>query len=277
LIPQHVQKVTLLAAVVPPNHPALPSSQLDVSEIKSSEVVSALHNLERNGLVTADVDLLVANDGEMRRIVIQIRVVEVEGTAVYHKDLLTAELILPQRPAPKYDPQYDPMGHGGMGKKLPGPGHHLPMAEGDRETPKCDASDWKCRLSAWMSQFTPAHRRPCGGRRPGAHGRPSDDGERGPSSDVYHGDYHRNRFHRRPRYGIMRFILSVVVPIIIGAAAGVGIGILSVFIAEIVGGIIFRIRGGRREVEYVIVDGKDDELPRYEEEEEIPEYTDEKQ
>lgn len=79
----------------------------------------------------------------------------------------------------------------------------------------------------------------------------------------------------------MRFIISVVVPVLIGAAAGVGIGIISVFIAEIIGGLILRIRG-RREVEYVEIDRKDDdfdeeELPVYEEVEETPEYTEEKQ
>jgi UPF0716 family protein affecting phage T7 exclusion len=78
----------------------------------------------------------------------------------------------------------------------------------------------------------------------------------------------------------MRFIISVVIPVLIGAAAGVGIGIISVFIAEIIGGILLRIRG-RRQVEYVEVDIKDDEivdeLPVYEEMEEAPEYTEEKQ
>ena len=79
----------------------------------------------------------------------------------------------------------------------------------------------------------------------------------------------------------MRFIISVVVPVLIGAAAGVGIGIFSVFIAEIIGGLILRIRG-RRAGEYVEIDRKDDdsddeELPVYEEMEEAPEYAEEKQ
>ena len=47
----------------------------------------------------------------------------------------------------------------------------------------------------------------------------------------------------------MRFIIHVVIPVVIGAAAGLGIGIVSVFIVEIVGGVIMRIRG-RRAAEY---------------------------
>ena len=80
----------------------------------------------------------------------------------------------------------------------------------------------------------------------------------------------------------MRFIISVVVPVLIGAAAGVGIGIISVFIAEIIGGLILRIRG-RPAVQYMEIDRKDDdfddedELPVYEEVEETPEYTEGKQ
>ena len=78
----------------------------------------------------------------------------------------------------------------------------------------------------------------------------------------------------------MRFIISVVIPVLIGAAAGVGIGILSVFIAEIVGGIIMKVRG-RRCVQYVQIDENEDEeeeaLPVYEESERVPDYTDEKQ
>jgi hypothetical protein len=80
----------------------------------------------------------------------------------------------------------------------------------------------------------------------------------------------------------MKFIISVVIPVLIGAAAGVGIGILSVFVAEIVGGIILRVRG-RRNAEYVEVDTKDsldgqieEELPVYEEVEETSTYSDEK-
>jgi hypothetical protein len=81
----------------------------------------------------------------------------------------------------------------------------------------------------------------------------------------------------------MKFIISVVIPVLIGAAAGVGIGILGVFVAEIVGGIIMRVRG-RRHSEYVEVGRKDsldgpleEELPVYEEVDETPAYTDEKQ
>jgi predicted RNA methylase len=84
----------------------------------------------------------------------------------------------------------------------------------------------------------------------------------------------------------MRFIISVVIPVLIGAAVGVGIGILSVFIAEIAGGVIARIRG-RRATEYVEVDvkGNDcddycamegDELPQYVELPQAPAYIEEK-
>jgi UPF0716 family protein affecting phage T7 exclusion len=80
----------------------------------------------------------------------------------------------------------------------------------------------------------------------------------------------------------MKFIISVVIPVLIGAAAGVGIGILSVFVAEIVGGIILRVRG-RRNAEYVEVDTKDsldgqieEDLPVYEAVEETSMYSDEK-
>jgi UPF0716 family protein affecting phage T7 exclusion len=72
-----------------------------------------------------------------------------------------------------------------------------------------------------------------------------------------------------------------VIPVVIGAAVGVGIGILSVFVAEIVGGVIMRVRG-RRTTEYEVVDKDDDEgfedaLPVYEEREMVPAYTEEKQ
>jgi UPF0716 family protein affecting phage T7 exclusion len=80
----------------------------------------------------------------------------------------------------------------------------------------------------------------------------------------------------------MKFIISVVIPVLIGAAAGVAIGILSVFVAEIVGGIILRVRG-RRNAEYVEVDTKDsldgqieEDLPVYEAVEETSMYSDEK-
>jgi hypothetical protein len=77
----------------------------------------------------------------------------------------------------------------------------------------------------------------------------------------------------------MRFIIHVVVPVLIGVAAGVGVGIISVFVAEIVGGLLIRIRGRRAEPDYQeIRDVKqydeEDELPQYEEVEGAPEYTD---
>ena len=125
-------------------------------------------------------------------------------------------------------------------------------------------------MKTWFKSITSG----CGGMRhhhdgSDPHGRPDQ-----------HGEYHRHRFNRS-RHGFMRFIISVVIPVLIGAVAGVGIGILSVFIAEIVGGIIMRIRG-RRNAEYMEVDGKDDDhevegLPVYEELEETPAYSEEKQ
>lgn len=124
-----------------------------------------------------------------------------------------------------------------------------------------------CRLSGWLKSLSP-----CG--RVKGH-RPHHDGQdRTPEFKGQHRHpSERHRFHRH-RHGFMRFVINVVIPVLIGAAAGVGIGILSVFIAEIVGGIILRIRG-RRNVEYIEIE--DEELPVYEELEGSQTYTDEKQ
>jgi hypothetical protein len=253
LVPQRVRKVNLLAAVIPPNHPALSLSPSSLSgSVKSPQVIDALNKLDRNGLITADVDLFVMYEGDVRQLGIRIQVVEVEGKLVIHKDLLTAQVTLPQRP---HRTQI---------------GHSHPHIE----QPSCVSADWRCRLTAWLKSLSPS----CGGRAAG--GRHS--GFRHHGNGQYHhpGEYHRHRFHR-PRHGFMRFIISVVIPVLIGAAAGVGIGILSVFIAEIVGGIIVRVRG-RRNTGYLEIDRKEDdvtdeELPVYEELDETPEYTEEKQ
>jgi len=254
LVPQRVRKLVLLAAVIPPNHPALPAQQ-SVGSVKAPEVLDALSKLDRTGLVTADVDLFIMYEGDVRQIGIRVQVTEVEGQGVIHKDLLTAQITVPRRPHPTL-PQGAPHAHGY------GQGHPAgPQPE------QCQPSDWKCRFSNWLKSFAPQHK-PCG--RPGGQFRHRPEG--------HGGDYHRDRFHR-PRHGFMRFIISVVIPVLIGAAAGVAIGIVSVFIAEILGGLLLRIRG-RRQVEYVEVDLKDDEiddeLPVYEPMEEAPEYTEEK-
>jgi len=250
LVPQRVRKLTLLAAVIPPDHPAIPSEH-QIGSVKEPDVLDALNKLDRNGQVTADVDLFIMYEGDVRQIGIRVQVIEVEGEGVIHKDILTAQITVPKHP-------HLPALPNGAPHPPTGPQHE-----------QCASSDWKCRFSNWLKSFTPSLK-PCAGRgggqfrhRPEGHG----------------GDYHRDRFHR-PRHGFMRFIISVVIPVLIGAAAGVGIGIISVFIAEILGGILLRIRG-RRQVEYVEVDIKDDEivdeLPVYEEMEEAPEYTEEKQ
>src|ERR1700738_3037274 len=93
LIPQSVRKLTLLAVVIPPNHPEI---QAPAGHVESPEVVSALSKLERTGLVTADVGLSVVYEGDDRHITINVRVVEVEGQTVVHKDLLTARITVPQ-------------------------------------------------------------------------------------------------------------------------------------------------------------------------------------
>jgi hypothetical protein len=237
----------ILAVVIPPNYPALPENA-ETGSIKVPEVIDALSKLERSGLVTADVDLFITYEGDTRQVVIQVRVTEVEGCTVIHKDLLTAQIILPQH-------QKNIDGHKNNGQQSPPPS----------QSSNCGPSDWICRLTNWVNSLAP-----CGLRPHRAEGqddrRPEFNG-----SHRHHGGNHRHRFNR-PRHGFMRFIISVVVPVLIGAAAGVGIGILSVFIAEFVGGVIMRIRG-RRNVEYTEIDRKDDddeddageELPVYEE------------
>jgi hypothetical protein len=169
-------------------------------------------------------------EGDVRHLAIRVQVVEVQGKCVIHKDLLTAEIVLPQHP----------------------------HKQGQIDKTNCATGDWNCRFNAWLKSLT------CGNRHSGFR-------------DGKFDEYHRQRFHR-PRHGFMRFIISVVIPIVIGAAAGVAIGILSIFVAEIVGGIILRVRG-RRNAEYVEIDRKeavDEELPVYEEVDETPKYTDEK-
>jgi hypothetical protein len=247
--------MTFLAVVIPPEHPALPQI-VESGSIKAPEVIEALSTLERNGLVTADVDLFVTYEGDMRQLALRVQVVEVEGQVVIHKDILIAQINLPQHhPAVQDLIDYTP------------PRPEVPSDRG-----------WFCRFFAWIKSLT----QPCGQRakEDGQHRRPHFN-----DSQRHGGDYHRHRFHR-PRHGFMKFIISVVIPVLIGAAAGVGIGILSVFIAEIVGGIILKVRG-RRNGQYIgIHDDDDDEeeedemdeaLPVYEEGERAPEYSDEKQ
>lgn len=217
-----------------------------------------MNKLERNGLVTADVDLFITYEGDVRNIVIRVQVVEVEGQDVIHKDLLTAQITLPRHP-----------------HNIDGQGHHHHHPHSSHES-TCAEGDWICRAKTWVKSLTA----PCGSRE-GAreHHRPGGHHRGGPHND--HGGYHRHRFNHPNRHRFMKFIISVVIPVLIGAAAGVGIGILSVFVAEIVGGIISRVRG-RRTAEYVVVDTKDswdeqieEELPVYEEE--TPTYSEEKQ
>jgi len=216
-----------------------------------------LNKLDRNGLVTADVELFITYDGDTRVLGLRVQVVEVEGKQVLHKDLLTALIATPRPPSL---PQGPPKDH----KGLPPPA---------RES--CASMDWKCRVVSWLKGIT-GHRPCAGGRHPF---RPHPEGDRFESGGHRgNGDYHRHRFHR-PRHGFMRFIIHVVVPVLIGVAAGVGVGIISVFVAEIVGGLLVRIRGRRAEPDYQeIRDVKqydeEDELPQYEEGEGAPEYTD---
>jgi hypothetical protein len=258
LIPQKVRKLNLLAAVIPSDHPVLSassSSQAVSTSVQSPELVDALNKLERNGLVTADVDLFIMYEGDVRQIAIKVQVIEVEGEEVLHKDLLTAQITVPKLPSGRV--------HGGK--------HQPQLTPGPLPETKCRSSDWKCRFSNWLKSFggLGCSRRPAHHRQGQEHNRPD--------------EYHRHRFHHRPRHGFMRFIISVVVPVLMGAAAGVGIGIISVFIAEIIGGLIVRIRGRREPARYVEIDRKDEEfddeelLPVYEEVEEAPEYTEEKQ
>jgi len=261
LIPQSIRKITLLAAVIPPNHPALPATP-EIGSIKAPEVIDALNKLERTGLITADVDLFVTYEGDVRHILIHVRVTEVEGCMVTHRNVLAAQITILQHNGTKALPQHDNEQEGGEHHRQP----HSPPHSQD-----CATSDFICRLSNWINSLTPS----CGsGIRPDRNSGDRHPKFRGPHRHP--GEYHRNRFNR-PRHGFMKFVISVVVPVLIGAAAGVGIGILSVFIAEIVGGIIMRIRG-RRNAEYIEVDVKDDqdgedELPVYEELEENPAYT----
>jgi hypothetical protein len=257
LIPQRVRKLSLLATVISPNEPGLPPT---IGAIEAPEVVSALKKLERNGLVTADVGLSVMYTDDTRDIIIRVRVVEVEGKVVIHKDLLLTRIALPLR-----------SGHVADHNPIAGVHHPHPAGPAHPSTPKCSPSDWKCHISTLINSFTPG-RGPC--RRPGGERRPPSrlDGkewDRQPEiSDGHHrhlghpGQYHRHRFNR-PRHGFMRFVISVVIPVLIGAAVGVGIGILSVFVAEIAGGVIMRLRG-RREQEYIIVQAdEEDDLPKY--------------
>lgn len=247
----------LLAAVIPPNHPALPE-RVEAGSIKSLELIDALNKLDRTGLVTANVDLFVTYEGDVRHIVIHVQVVEFEGELVVHKDLLTAEITVPMHHR-HHDHHGSP--HKGGHHHKP---HHKPHHQ-SHKLPSCSYLDMICRLKNWGKSAGLS----CGGFR---HGHPT--GHHG--GGHHHPGEFRHRLNR-PRHGFMRFILGVVVPVVIGAAVGVGIGILCVFIVELVGGIIMRIRG-RGNAEYVIVDSKDDEeLPVYEELEETPAYPEEKQ
>lgn len=246
--------MTFLAVVIPPEHPALPQI-VESGSIKAPETIEALSKLERNGLVTADVDLFVTYEGDVRQLALRVQVLEVEGEVVIHRDVLIAQINLPQHHPAVQDPaDYTP------------PRPEVPSDRG-----------WFCRFFDWIKSLT----QPCASQRAkedGQHRRPHFS-----ESQHHGGDYHRHRFHR-PRHGFMKFIISVVIPVLIGAAAGVGIGILSVFIAEIVGGIILKVRG-RRNGQYIGIADKEDEedemddeaLPVYEEGERAPEYSDEKQ
>ena len=272
LVPQRVRNLSLFAAVLPPNHPALSAGDTGSAQVKSPDVVEALAKLDRNGLITADVDLFVTYNGDTRVLGLRVQVVQVEGKQVVHKDLLTALIATPRPPS---------LAHGHGHSHPAGPNDAHPSAS-------CPSSDWKCRVSNWVKSLM-GHKPCAGGRyhgmrpRPGTgvHGeqRRPDESFRGHGGN---GDYHRHRFHR-PRRGFMRFVIHVVVPVLIGAAAGIAIGILSVFLVEIVGGIVMRIRGRARDgMEYhEITDAKEyvageeeEELPVYEETERVPEYTD---
>jgi hypothetical protein len=211
----------------------------------------------------------------VRTILISVQVLELAGCTVSAKDVLAVKLALPRLE--------DAMGrhHGGH--------HHTHPQQN-----ACASGDWLCRASNWFHSLgKPRHGCKGKGRQSkesGEHHRhhhhhheegehKHGDGEHGTDHANHRGGYSRHRFNR-PHHGVMRFIIHVVVPVVIGAAAGVGIGILSVFVAEIVGGVIMRVRG--RRTEYAIVDkdddaGVDDALPVYEEGETVPAYTEEKQ
>jgi hypothetical protein len=273
LIPQRVRKLPLPAAVIPADQPGTPRED---GAIMSPEAVAALQKLEQNGLVTADVDLAIAYANDVREITILVRVVEVEGKLVIHKDLLHARITLPPLP--------------GRTAHVTGTHHNL-AGLGHAPMESCSPSDWKCRVNNWLNALQKMSRGSChrpAGEHGAGHGPDGPEWDRRPEwagHDRRPGQYHRHRFHR-PHHGFMRFIISVVVPVLIGAAVGVGIGILSVFIAEIAGGVIARIRG-RRATEYVEVDGKSDdcddycamegdELPQYVELPQAPAYMEEK-
>jgi hypothetical protein len=155
------------------------------------------------------------------------------------------------------------------------PQHHALHEDHDHpQVSSCSSSQWLCRLSNWVKSLLPGY----GGiRHLGGSDRHRHDGPGHHRRPGQHGERHR---FNRPRRGFMKFIINVLIPVLIGAAVGVGIGILSVFVAEIIGGIIMRVRG-RRNVEYTEVDRKDDddneELPVYEELEETSAYPEEKQ
>ena len=245
MIPQHVQKVTFFAVVLPSDHPALsqhasqynpygnPADKFNTASVspgrapsslsvKSPELVEALNKLDRNGLVTADVDLFVVYEGDRRQLAIRVQVIELAGKQVIHTDLLVAQITLP--PHHRF------------------PGMYKDTAEiKPLDAGECTKGDWMCRVGNWLKSFSGcSDKKRVGGGKP--HG-PGGRGHGGHHSGK-HDPLHRHRFSR-PRHGLRKFMISVVIPILIGAAAGVGIGILSVFIAEFVGGIIMRIRGRR--------------------------------
>lgn len=259
LVPQVVSRLKFFAAVLPSDHPGLPSVEDNVALSHPAEV-EAFSKLQRNEMITANVDLFVMYEGDMRQIGVHVQVIEIEGKAVIHKDILTAQITVPRiSEAPHGHAQSRPAS--------------LPVTTEERPGPP--ESEWKSRLSAWLNMIHP--HRPCnrGGRRPA---RPQEEEEahyRG-----HRGQYHRHRFSR-PHHVFRRFVVTVLVPIFIGAAAGVAIGVVSVLIAEVIGGLIARVRG-EQEPDYIEIDVKDDDesdedLPVYEELGAAPEYRDEKQ
>jgi len=285
LVPQHVQKVTFFAAVLPPDHPVLSSPHQNPHHnphhnsnspavasghgpsslsVKSPDVVEALNKLDRNGLVTADVDLFVVYEGDKRQLAIRVQVVELAGKQVSHKDLLIAQITLPQH------------------HRFPGTYSETARIK-TLEDGGCVTGDWKCRVGNWLKSLSGCGKKGIFGGRPHPAGRP---GGGHPGAGGFN---QRHRFHKRPGHGLRKFMISVVIPILIGAAAGVGIGVLSVFIAELVGGIVMRIRGRRSNApEYIeIVDTKEpieqveeedveEPLPVYQPMsfDAVPEYTD---
>jgi hypothetical protein len=273
LVPQRVQKITFFAAVLSSDQ-TLPGAE--PGSVTSPELIEALNKLDRTGLITADVDLSIAYEGDVRIILIHVQVLELEGCTVSAKDVLAVKLALPRI-------------QDGMGR------HHGGSHRPHPQQKVCDSGDWLCRVSNWFHSLGKSHHGCKGKGRQGSkesgerHHHDHHDGEHKHGDEhsgehgadhANHGGYHRHRFNR-PHHGVMRFIIHVVIPVVIGAAAGVGIGILSVFVAEIVGGVIMRVRG-RRTTEYEIVDkdddaGFDDALPVYEEGEMVPAYTEGKQ